>query len=202
LGSPLKVLSAVRRLRSPRGYSSGQQGILLLLALLIFGLMILKFYEPPVSAGVDGPSKEFVIEISGEVDQPGIYFFPSPPTLQEALARAGSGEGLPRVEDRSHSELLRTGTLLTVARTSDGTLRISTKRMKARKLLVFFIPLDLNRATLEDLCLIPGVGESLARDIVAYREGRRGFRTVSELRQVKGIGEAKWKALQDHLTVQ
>jgi competence ComEA-like helix-hairpin-helix protein len=98
-------------------------------------------------------------------------------------------------------EPLRTGTLVTVARTSDGNLRIHAGRMEARKLLVFFIPLDLNRASVEDLCLIPGVGESLARDIVAYREKRKGFRTVGELRQVKGIGETKWEALRDHLTV-
>jgi len=74
--------------------------------------------------------------------------------------------------------------------------------MEARKLLVFFIPLDLNRASVEDLCLIPGVGKSLARDIVAYREKRKGFRTVGELRQVKGIGETKWEALRTYVTVQ
>jgi DNA uptake protein ComE-like DNA-binding protein len=39
--------------------------------------------------------------------------------------------------------------------------------------------------------LIPGVGESLAREIVAYRERRSGFRSVEELKDedVKGIGE-------------
>jgi competence protein ComEA len=202
LGSSLRVRAAVRSLRSLRCYSSGQQGILLFLALLISGLMVLKFHEPPVSSGVAGPSEESVLEISGEVDRPGIHFFRTPPTLREALANVGGGEGTPRVEGRSLSEPLRTGTLLTVARTPEGTLRIRTERMEARKLLVFFIPLDLNRATPEDLCLIPGVGESLARGIVAYRERRRGFRTVSELRQVKGIGEAKWKALHAYFTVQ
>ena len=164
--------------------------------------MILKFYDPPASTGVAIPSEEFVVEISGDVDQPGIHLFHHPPTLREALAKGGGREGASGVEDGSPSEILKTGTLLTVSRTSDGNLRIHTGRMEARKLLVFFIPLDLNRVTLEDLCLIPGVGESLARDIVAYREKRKGFRTLRELRQVKGIGETKWKALQDHLTVQ
>jgi competence protein ComEA len=202
LGFSLRVLSGVRHLRSLRCYSSGQQGILLFLALLISGLMVLKFHETPVSTVAAGPPGEVVVEISGEVDRPGIHFFRTSPTLREALARAGGGEGPRGVEDGSHPELLRTGTLLTVARSPEGTLQVRTERMEARKLLVFFIPLDLNRVTVEDLCLIPGVGESLARDIVAYRERRKGFHTVTELKRVRGIGEAKWKALHAYLTIQ
>ena len=64
--------------------------------------------------------------------------------------------------------------------------------MEANKLLVFSIPLDLNRASIEDLCLVPGIGESLAREMVAYRERRKGFRSVEELKNIKGIGEKKY----------
>ena len=201
MSSFFKLPSSIRRLQSCRSYSSGQQGVLFLLALLIFGLIVLKFRASPASTDVALPSKEFVVEISGDVDQPGIYFFHTPPTIREVLTRADGWEEASGARDGLHSELLRTGTLLTVARTSDGNLRIHAGRMEARKLLVFFIPLDLNRAVVEDLCLIPGVGKSLARDIVAYREKRKGFRTVGELRQVKGIGETKWEALRDYLTV-
>jgi competence protein ComEA len=164
---------------------------------LILSLILLKFHASPASTGAAFSSEEFVVEISGDVDRPGIYLFHAPPALGEVLWRAGA----PGAQDGRHPELLRTGTLLTVGRTADGNLRIHTGRMEARKLLVFFIPLDLNRASVEDLCLVPGVGESLARDIVAYREKRKGFRTVGELRQMKGIGEAKWEALREYVTV-
>lgn len=199
--SSFKLPCSIRRLQSCRSYTSGQQGVLLLLALLIFGLIVLKFRASPASTDVVLPSEEFVVEISGGVDQPGIYFFHTPPTLREVLARAGGREGASGARDDPDSEFLRTGTLLRVARTSDGNLRIHAGRMEARKLLAFFIPLDLNHASVEDLCLIPGVGESLARDIAAYREKRKGFRTVGELRQVKGIEETKWRTLRDYLTV-
>jgi competence protein ComEA len=53
----------------------------------------------------------------------------------------------------------------------------------------------------EDLCLIPGIGESLAKEIVSYRERRKGFRSVEELKNVKGIGEKKWKAFTEFLVV-
>lgn len=73
--------------------------------------------------------------------------------------------------------------------------------MEAPKLLAFSIPLDLNRVSVEDLCLIPGIGESLAKEIVSYRERRKGFRSVEELRNVKGIGERKWKEFTEFFMV-
>jgi competence protein ComEA len=72
--------------------------------------------------------------------------------------------------------------------------------MAANKLLVFSIPLNLNHVSVEELCLIPGVGESLAQEIIAHREKRKGFRSVDELRNVKGIGEKKYNAIKGFLT--
>ena len=80
-------------------------------------------------------------------------------------------------------------------------IKIKIDRMAANKLLVFSIPLDLNRASMEDLCLIPGIGASLAQEIITYREKRRAFRSVEELKEVKGIGGKKWKAIRDFFTV-
>jgi competence protein ComEA len=73
--------------------------------------------------------------------------------------------------------------------------------MEANKLLVFSIPLDLNRVSIEDLCLVPEIGELLAREIVVYREKKRGFRSVEELKNVKGIGEKKYQSLKNFFIV-
>ena len=73
--------------------------------------------------------------------------------------------------------------------------------MAANKLLVFSIPLDLNRVSMEDLCLIPGIGESLAQEIITYRERRKGFRSVEELKNVKGIGEKKYQVFKEYFVI-
>jgi competence protein ComEA len=73
--------------------------------------------------------------------------------------------------------------------------------METSKLLAFSIPLDLNRVSSEDLRLVPGIGESLAREMTAYRERRRAFRSVEELREVKGIGEKKYRSVKPFFTV-
>lgn len=53
-------------------------------------------------------------------------------------------------------------------------------------------PLDLNTATAGQLDQLPGVGPVLAQRIVDYRTRRGSFRSVDELRQVSGIGPAKF----------
>lgn len=51
-------------------------------------------------------------------------------------------------------------------------------------------PLDLNRATAEELVALPGIGESKAAAILAVRDAKGGFRSVDELESVRGIGPA------------
>ncbi len=61
---------------------------------------------------------------------------------------------------------------------------------------------NVNTATLEELQLLPGVGEARARSIVAARKQRGGFKRVDDLLEVKGIGEAGLNRLRPHVTVQ
>lgn len=60
---------------------------------------------------------------------------------------------------------------------------------------------DLNTATVTELQTLPGIGEVLAQRIVEFRDRHGGFRAVSDLRQVEGIGDAKYQQLKDHVTV-
>lgn len=61
--------------------------------------------------------------------------------------------------------------------------------------------LDLNTATSAQLEAIPGIGPALAGAIIAERDRRGGFRSVNELREVRGIGEARFADLRARVTV-
>ncbi|MCW5769839.1 MAG: helix-hairpin-helix domain-containing protein, partial [Phycisphaeraceae bacterium] len=61
--------------------------------------------------------------------------------------------------------------------------------------------LDLNRADLAQLELLPGVGPATAARIVAYREQIGGFRTVDELSGVRGIGPRTMERLRERVMV-
>ncbi len=175
-------------------FSIGQQRILFFLALFIFILLYARFYHHPRVPPSEEIFKKFVVEVSGEVQNPGIHILQTPPTLKEAIEKAGGLKEPALFETGPSSGVLETGTLLTVMKGSTQEIKVKVGRMEAHKLLLFSIPLDLNRVSMEDLCLIPGIGESLAREIVAYRARRMGFRSVEELKNVKGIGEKKYES--------
>lgn len=54
---------------------------------------------------------------------------------------------------------------------------------------------DLNQATADELEALPGIGAVLAQRVIAYRESAGRFRTVEDLRSVKGIGAKKFDRL-------
>lgn len=62
--------------------------------------------------------------------------------------------------------------------------------------------LDLNRATLEELMELPGIGETRARRILEYREENGPFRQASDLMKVNGIGEGIFAGLRDLVYVE
>jgi competence ComEA-like helix-hairpin-helix protein len=62
-------------------------------------------------------------------------------------------------------------------------------------------PVNLNQATPRQLDGLPGIGPVLAGRIVEYRQRKGGFHRVSELRAVSGIGEKRYAALKDLVTV-
>ncbi len=63
-------------------------------------------------------------------------------------------------------------------------------------------PLDLNRATSEDLDRLPGIGPVLAARIVEYRTQAGAFRSVDELMAVRGIGPRLFERLRPLVSVQ
>lgn len=62
-------------------------------------------------------------------------------------------------------------------------------------------PVDLNTATVEQLDTLPGIGPATANAILDHRTSEGPFRSVDELIEVRGIGEAKLEALRDLVTV-
>jgi len=62
-------------------------------------------------------------------------------------------------------------------------------------------PVDVNRATAEELQRLPGIGPATAAAIVAHREANGPFRSVDQLDDVRGIGPAKLEQLRSLVVV-
>lgn len=62
-------------------------------------------------------------------------------------------------------------------------------------------PLELNSATIEELKLIPRVGDVMAQRIVQYREHIGGYTDLEQLKQIKLVGEETYALLWQYLYI-
>jgi competence protein ComEA len=56
-------------------------------------------------------------------------------------------------------------------------------------------PVSINKATLEELDALPGIGPALAQQIITFRETQGPFTSIDQLTDVPGIGPSKLEQL-------
>ena len=100
----------------------------------------------------------------------------------------------PKAEIVSKSGRVTTGEPSSVTLLSDHPPTATPKRSRSGLL-------DLNRATEQDFDALPGVGSRLAERIMEYRQSVGAFRSLDELRAVKGIGKKTFERLRPLVTV-
>lgn len=62
-------------------------------------------------------------------------------------------------------------------------------------------PIDINVATLDEWIKIPGIGEKTANLILDYRMDNGEFKSIEDLKKVKGIGDKKLEKLRVYLKI-
>jgi len=62
--------------------------------------------------------------------------------------------------------------------------------------------ININDATQEELETLSGIGATKAADIIKYREENNGFKSIDEITNVKGIGEATFAKIKNQITVE
>src|SRR5437899_1276631 len=60
---------------------------------------------------------------------------------------------------------------------------------------------NLNTATKEELIALPGIGPAKAQSILDYRKANGAFKSIEELKDVKGIGVKRFEKLKGELTI-
>jgi DNA uptake protein ComE-like DNA-binding protein len=174
--------------------SEGQRlgALTVLIASLVVGVFVHDRHPlpvPPLPWGDQGPGM-IAVELTGKRGADGIYFFPEATAftqLNEITGHEVTGENSGFAQARRPA-----GPALSVS-VAEGMLKISDMPSVTR--LALGLPVDINRATEEELTLIPGIGESLAYQIVQLRNLRGAFEGL------EGIKGKKLQNLEKYLFV-
>ncbi|MCZ7477013.1 MULTISPECIES: ComEA family DNA-binding protein [unclassified Micromonospora] len=165
--------------------------------------------EAPVSAATEaapgapvavGSPGQVVVALAGKVRRPGLVRLPAGARVADAIEAAGGA--LPGVDVAllnparkvTDGELILVGVTAPPGQAAAGGGAPGGSAAPAG-------PVNLNTATLAQLDALPGVGPVLAQRILDHRDRNGGFRSVSDLRQVDGIGDARYEQLKELVTV-
>lgn len=61
--------------------------------------------------------------------------------------------------------------------------------------------ININTADVAELDKIPNIGPARAADVIAYRTTKGGFKTIEEMKNIKGIGDKTFESMKDLITV-
>ncbi len=61
--------------------------------------------------------------------------------------------------------------------------------------------ININTASVDELVTLNGIGEAKAKSIIEYRETNGSFKTIEDIMNVSGIGEAAYNKIKDNITV-
>ena len=151
------------------------------------------------SGGPNGTT-EIVVEVSGAVQNPGVYRLPATARVADAIEVAG-GYG-PRVDAlRAAAALdlaghLTDGATVSVPSRDDPEPAASSAGGGGAATGL----VNLNTASASELEALPGIGPVTAQKIIAAR-AERPFASVSELRERGLVGEKTFEGLRDLITV-
>lgn len=139
-----------------------------------------------------GESAELIVHVAGEVAKPGIVTVPAGSRVHEAIEAAGGVAGDPDLSALNLARELNDGEQVLVG--ADAAAAAGEPGAPGGAI-------NVNTADAATLQELPGVGPVTAAAIIARRTDHGPFRSVDDLLDVKGIGEATLAELRDHVTV-
>lgn len=135
------------------------------------------------------------VHVAGAVKRPGLYrLFPGA-RVAAAIERAGGAVGRAELAGVNLAAPVKDGQQILVPRAGGG--RGGPSAAVSPEAHAGAGKLSLAAATAEQLEGLDGIGPTLAKRILEYRDSHGGFRSIDELKQVDGIGDKRFAALRD-----
>jgi competence protein ComEA len=176
------------------------------------------FNMPPVA-------KKIKVDVSGEVVKPGVYELDEGQRVEDLIKLAGGmkrdadnlnvnlalklkdeqkvivpAKGVPRAPSTLSSGVNSAFSASNNSAPSDPST-FSRNPLKSSKKQPPVEPVNLNTATEVQLQSVPGIGPTMAKKILDYREANGEFAQLEDLRKVKGMGQKLFDRIHEWITL-
>lgn len=178
---------------------------IIILAIILISSLIIKCTAKPNTKVIadDNKNKDvkteklednIIIDISGEIKNPGIYKMKGKVRLYEIIDKAGGLKEEANINSINQARYVKDGEKIIIpsSRNSQG---MDKESISNENNLV-----NINTASKEELLKLPGIGEVTAEKIINYRDNNN-FTKIEDLKNVNGIGIATYNKLKDLICV-
>ena len=138
---------------------------------------------------------EIFVDVTGAVNNPGVYSLIGRSRVIDAIKAAGDSAPGADLSTINLARVLNDGEQIYV----DSTVVNSSGQRVSKK--VSSGPININRATLRQLDALDGIGPVIAGRIIEYRKKNGSFLTIDDLQKVSGIGAAKFAQIKSKVRI-
>lgn len=182
--------------------------IILIVVILLFALVIrinnasVDEVQVEVSDTVDTNKvvSEMYVDISGEVNNPGVYEVDSDTRMYEVIKKAGGLTDDADTDLINQADYVEDGQKIIIPSINDEVSIDPAEVGGVTDGVYASSKININSASKEQLMEISGVGEVIAQRIIDYRKTNR-FKSKEDIMNVSGIGEATYEKMKSQICV-
>lgn len=158
----------------------------------------------------DSKEKNIIyVHIAGEVVSPGVFCMNEGDRIKDVIEKAGGLTDKADIDKVNLAYELSDGQKISIPNINDKkddegnyitedngeNVIMNNEDTKNNK------KVNINTATQAELETLTGIGPSIATKIIEYRKNNGKFKNIEEIKNVSGVGEAKYKKIQDEIMI-
>jgi len=159
---------------------------------------------------IEDQEPKIYVDIAGEIKSPGVYEMENGDRVFQLIEKAGGATENADISSINLSKKLTDGekiiifakrNLIDSETTTSSSITQSDTSSSINSSTNKSNLININTASQKELEELPGIGPALAQKIIDYREKNGYFSTIEDIKKVSGIGDKRFEAIKDSITV-